>query len=125
MSPDAARTHSKVLVELTCFIGNSHIRHSRAKVLGGCSSHNTLISFRPFEYDCQIWESMGAKGWNFKTMMRLIDNLRNQIQPVHPRHRNQVCKDWIESCSTAMNIPVLKDFNKEIRETGSLQQGVG
>ncbi|KAK5020184.1 hypothetical protein LTR16_012630, partial [Cryomyces antarcticus] len=33
--------------------GNSYIRHSRAKVLGGCSSHNTLISFRPFEYDCK------------------------------------------------------------------------
>lgn len=105
--------------------GNSHIRHSRAKVLGGCSSHNTLISFRPFEYDCQIWESMGCKGWNFKTMMRLIDNLRNQIQPVHYRHRNQVCRDWLTSCSTAMDIPILKDFNEEIRETGSLQQGVG
>ena len=58
-------------------------------------------------------------------MMRLIDNLRNQIQPVHPRHRNQVCKDWIESSSTAMNIPIIKDFNKEIRKTGNLQQGVG
>jgi choline dehydrogenase-like flavoprotein len=58
-------------------------------------------------------------------MMRLIDNLRNQIQPVHPRHRNQVCKDWIESCSTALDIPIIKDFNQEIRETGSLQQGVG
>ncbi|KAH8668207.1 hypothetical protein BGZ60DRAFT_376507 [Tricladium varicosporioides] len=105
--------------------GNSHIRHSRAKVLGGCSSHNTLISFRPFEYDCKLWESMGCKGWNFKTMMRLIDNLRNQIQPVHPRHRNQVCKDWVESCSTAMNIPVIKDFNQEIKSTGSLKGGVG
>jgi choline dehydrogenase-like flavoprotein len=68
---------------------------------------------------------MGCKGWNFKTMMRLIDNLRNQIQPVHPRHRNQVCKDWIESCSTSLDIPIIKDFNKEIRETGSLQKGVG
>jgi choline dehydrogenase-like flavoprotein len=58
-------------------------------------------------------------------MMRLIDNLRNQIQPVHPRHRNQVCKDWIESCSTALDIPIIKDFNQEIKETGSLQQGVG
>ncbi|CZT04195.1 alcohol dehydrogenase [Rhynchosporium agropyri] len=105
--------------------GNSHIRHSRAKVLGGCSSHNTLISFRPFEYDLKIWESLGCKGWDFKTMTRLLDNLRNQIQPVHPRHRNQVCKDWIESCSTALDIPVIRDFNKEIRETGSLQQGVG
>ncbi|TAQ84164.1 hypothetical protein B7494_g7517 [Chlorociboria aeruginascens] len=105
--------------------GNSYIRHSRAKVLGGCSSHNTLISFRPFEYDSQVWESLGCTGWGFKTMTRLIDNLRNQIQPVHSRHRNQVCKDWIQSCSTAMDIPIIKDFNQEIRETGSLQQGVG
>lgn len=58
-------------------------------------------------------------------MMRLVDNLRNTIQPVHPRHRNQICKDWVESSSTAMGIPIIKDFNKEIRETGSLQQGVG
>jgi choline dehydrogenase-like flavoprotein len=68
---------------------------------------------------------MGCRGWDFNTMMRLIDNLRNTIQPVHPRHRNQVCKDWVKSCSTAMNIPVIKDFNNEIRSTGSLQQGVG
>ncbi|KAG9248942.1 hypothetical protein BJ878DRAFT_237253 [Calycina marina] len=105
--------------------GNSHIRHSRAKVLGGCSSHNTLISFRPFEYDMQIWESLGCTGWSFKTMMRMVDNLRNTIQPVHPRHRNQVCKDWIDSCSTALDIPIIHDFNKEIKEKGSLQQGVG
>ncbi|KAG9237747.1 hypothetical protein BJ875DRAFT_125988 [Amylocarpus encephaloides] len=105
--------------------GNSHIRHSRAKVLGGCSSHNTLISFRPFEYDCQIWESLGCKGWNFKTMMRLVDNLRNSIQPVHSRHRNQICKDWVKSSSTAMNIPIIHDFNHTIAEKGALEQGVG
>jgi choline dehydrogenase-like flavoprotein len=106
-------------------IGNSHIRHSRAKVLGGCSSHNTLISFRPFDLDCQLWESLGCYGWNFETMTRLIDNLRNEIRPIHENHRNQVCKDWIESCSTALDIPVIHDFNKEIKETGHLKQGVG
>jgi choline dehydrogenase-like flavoprotein len=110
---------------LTIFTGNSHIRHSRAKVLGGCSSHNTLISFRPFEYDCKVWESLGCDGWSFKTFMRVLDNLRNTVQPVHPRHRNQVCKDWIESCSTALDIPVIHDFNKTIKETGNLEQGVG
>jgi choline dehydrogenase-like flavoprotein len=73
-------------------MGNSHIRHSRAKVLGGCSSHNTLISFRPFEYDCRLWESLGCSGWSFKTFMRVLDNLRNTVQPVHSRHRNQLCK---------------------------------
>ena len=106
-------------------MGNSHIRHSRAKVLGGCSSHNTLISFRPFEYDCRLWESLGCSGWSFKTFMRVLDNLRNTVQPVHSRHRNQLCRDWVNSCSTAMNIPVIHDFNQEIEKNGSLTQGVG
>ena len=57
--------------------------------------------------------------------MRVLDNLRNTVQPVHSRHRNQLCKDWIDSCSTAMGIPIIHDFNKEIRETGALTQGVG
>ncbi|KAJ9667944.1 hypothetical protein H2201_001749 [Coniosporium apollinis] len=106
-------------------MGNSYIRHSRAKVLGGCSSHNTLISFRPFEYDCQLWEAAGCTGWSFKTFMRVLDNLRNTIQPVHDRHRNQLCKDWVQSCSTAMDIPIIHDFNHEIKTTGALKQGVG
>ncbi|PGH18725.1 hypothetical protein AJ80_04378 [Polytolypa hystricis UAMH7299] len=106
-------------------MGNSHIRHSRAKVLGGCSSHNTLISFRPFEYDCQRWEAMGCKGWSFDMFMRVLDTLRNTVQPVHSRHRNQLCKDWVDSCSTALDIPVIPDFNKEIRSKGKLTEGVG
>ena len=106
-------------------MGNSNIRHSRAKVLAGCSSHNTLISFRPFEYDCEQWVRKGAKGWDFKTFMRVLDNLRNTVQPVHSRHRNQLCLDWVKSCSTAMNIPFIEDYNKEIKETGKLTQGVG
>jgi len=105
--------------------GNSHIRHSRAKVLGGCSSHNTLISFRPFEYDCQRWVEQGCAGWDFKTFTRVLDNLRNTVQPVHERHRNQLCLDWVKSCSTALDIPVIPDYNQEIRKTGALKQGVG
>ncbi|KAI1327167.1 GMC oxidoreductase [Xylariaceae sp. FL0255] len=106
-------------------MGNSFIRHSRAKVLGGCSSHNTLISFKPFEYDIKIWQSLGAKGWTFPTFMKALSKLRNTIQPVHAKHRNQLCKDWVESCSTSLDIPVIPDFNKQIEQTGSLKQGVG
>ncbi|ROT42101.1 GMC oxidoreductase [Sodiomyces alkalinus F11] len=105
--------------------GNSHIRHSRAKVLGGCSSHNTLISFRPLQYDLDIWQSLGAKGWTFPLFMRLLDRLRTTVQPVHARHRNQLCKDWVQSCSDALNIPIISDFNRHIKETGSLDEGVG
>jgi choline dehydrogenase-like flavoprotein len=105
--------------------GNSHIRHSRAKVLGGCSSHNTLISFRPFEYDCKRWEAQGCKGWSFKTFMRVLDNLRNTVQPVHEKHKNQLCVDWVDSCSKALNIPIIEDYNKEIKEKGHLKECVG
>ncbi|PSK55753.1 Cellobiose dehydrogenase [Elsinoe australis] len=106
-------------------MGNSNIRHSRAKVLGGCSSHNTLISFRPFEYDAKRWVSQGCKGWDFKTFNRVLDNLRTTPQPVHERHRNQLCLDWVKSCSTKMDIPICHDFNKEIRENGALKPSVG
>lgn len=107
------------------FRGNSHIRHSRAKVLGGCSSHNTLISFRPFRHDCDRWLEQGCTGWDFETFMRVLDKLKNTVQPVHQRHRNQLCLDWIDSCSKAMDIPIIEDFNAEIKTTGALKQGVG
>ncbi|XXG99405.1 hypothetical protein Hte_005744 [Hypoxylon texense] len=106
-------------------MGNSYIRHARAKVLGGCSSHNTLISFRPFQYDLDIWQSLGARGWTFPVFMKALDRLKNTIQPVHARHRNQLCQDWVDSCSSALDIPVIKDFNKHISETGSLKPSVG
>jgi len=44
---------------------------------------------------------------------------------VHSRHRNQLCKDWVQSCSTALDVPIIKDFNATIRSEGVLQQGVG
>jgi choline dehydrogenase-like flavoprotein len=106
--------------------GNSHIRHSRAKVLGGCSSHNTLISFAPFRLDMERWErSHGCKGWTFEMMQRMISKLKNTIQPVHENHRNQLCLDWVQSCSDAMQVPVHHDFNAEIGKAGQLSGGVG
>lgn len=72
-----------------------------------------------------MWESLGCHGWTFKTFTRVLDNLRNTVQPVHERHRNQLCKDWITSCSTSLDIPIIHDFNKEIRSTGALKPSVG
>lgn len=106
-------------------MGNSHIRHSRAKVLGGCSSHNTLISFRPFRSDMARWVAAGAEGWDFDTMMRLIDKLRNTVRVVHANHQNDLVKDWVSSCASALDIPVITDFNRTIKQNGQLDKGVG
>src|SRR5262245_13176763 len=43
--------------------GNGRIRHSRGRVLGGCSSHNSAIAFRAPDADLRTWERLGATGW--------------------------------------------------------------
>jgi len=72
-----------------------------------------------------VWESHGCEGWSFDMFMRVLNKLRNTVQPVHSRHRNQLCKDWVNSCSTALDIPVIHDFNKEIMRSRNLENGVG
>ena len=55
--------------------GNSFMRHARAKVLGGCSSHNSCIAFHPPAEDMDLWQQLGAEGWNAETILPLIKRL--------------------------------------------------
>ncbi|CAM03471.1 choline oxidase [Saccharopolyspora erythraea NRRL 2338] len=88
--------------------GNSHIVHSRARVLGGCSSHNTLISFKPFPQD---WDDWGRVGWNAETMEPYWERLRNNIVPVAEKDRNPIASDFVAAASSALGVPVVEDFN--------------
>ena len=88
--------------------GNSHILHSRARVLGGCSSHNTLISFAPFPQD---WDDWGRVSWNAATMQPYFERLRNNIVPVADKDRNPIARDFVTAASTALDVPVIEDFN--------------
>lgn len=51
---------------------------------GGCSSHNTLICFRPFPEDCDDWVKLGAEGWTSESMQHYGDRIKNYIAPVAP-----------------------------------------
>ena len=42
--------------------GNSFLRHARAKVLGGCSSHNSCIAFWTPKEDLDEWAAIGLRG---------------------------------------------------------------
>ncbi|MFD9737091.1 GMC family oxidoreductase [Umezawaea sp. NPDC059074] len=87
--------------------GNSHIRHSRARVLGGCSSHNTLISFVPFPQDLDGW----GPGWDWETFGPYYDRLLNNIIPVDPKDRNPIALDFIAAAKAALDVPEVEDFN--------------
>ncbi|WP_017556367.1 GMC family oxidoreductase [Nocardiopsis baichengensis] len=105
--------------------GNSHIVHSRARVLGGCSSHNTLISFRPFAQDLDEWVAAGAEGWDNATVQAYADRIKNNIVPIAEKDRNDLVKDWVEAASEATGVPVVEDFNAETSHGGGFRDGVG
>jgi choline dehydrogenase len=93
--------------------GNSHIRHSRARVLGGCSSHNTLISFKPLPGDWDEWEQAGAAGWNAAAMDPYFGKLKNNVVAVDEQDRNAIARDFVEASTAALDVPRLEGFNKQ------------
>jgi choline oxidase len=55
--------------------GNSFLRHARAKVLGGCSSHNSCIAFWTPREDLDEWAALGNLGWTADECWPLIARL--------------------------------------------------
>jgi choline dehydrogenase-like flavoprotein len=104
--------------------GNSHIVQSRARILGGCSSHNTMIAFRPPVADLREWEALGASGWGEEFAV-YYDLLLTNIVPVAPEHRNPFLEDVITAASSALQIPVREDWNRTqwSEGTGFLELG--
>ncbi|MBQ0986099.1 GMC family oxidoreductase N-terminal domain-containing protein [Streptomyces sp. F63] len=92
--------------------GNSHIRHSRARVLGGCSSHNTLISFKPLPGDWDEWAEAGATGWDAAAMEPYFGRLRNNIVAVDEKDRNAIARDFVEAAREAAGVPRVEGFNE-------------
>ncbi|MEU4165728.1 GMC oxidoreductase [Streptomyces sp. NPDC026665] len=93
--------------------GNSHIRHSRARVLGGCSSHNTLIAFKPLPSDWDEWEAAGAKGWGAEPMEAYWTRLLNNIVPVDAKDRNAIASDFVDAARSALGVPLVEGFNRQ------------
>ncbi|MBA2948242.1 GMC family oxidoreductase [Streptomyces himalayensis] len=98
--------------------GNSHIRHSRARVLGGCSSHNTLISFKPLPSDWDEWEQAGAKGWGAVQMEAYYARLLNNIVAVDEQDRNAIARDFVDAAHAALGVPRVEGFNKKPFDEG-------
>ncbi|MGW7046925.1 GMC family oxidoreductase [Streptomyces avermitilis] len=91
--------------------GNSHILHSRARVLGGCSSHNTVISFLPLPEDLDDWVGKGCPGWGPDVLLPYRQRLQNRIVPVADKDRNPIARDFVTAAASALGVPVIEDFN--------------
>jgi choline oxidase len=72
--------------------GNSFMRHARAKVMGGCSSHNSCIAFWAPREDLDEWADVhGAKGWEADKTYPLYTKLEtNEDDGPHHGHDGPV-----------------------------------
>ncbi|GAB2610424.1 GMC family oxidoreductase N-terminal domain-containing protein [Streptomyces capparidis] len=61
--------------------GNSFMRHARARVLGGCSSHNSCIAFWAPAQDLDDWAAAGCTGWSAADCFPLYRRLENNDAP--------------------------------------------
>lgn len=49
---------------------NRSIEIPRAKVVGGCSTHNACVSLRGIPNDFERWKSKGIKNWNYEDVLQ-------------------------------------------------------
>jgi len=91
--------------------GNSLIRYSRAKLLGGCSSHNSCIAFYTPEYDLNQWVLHGALGWDPISVKPFLDKVRTKIIFETAKINNNFINDAFNAANQA-NIPTIK-FNTD------------
>jgi choline dehydrogenase-like flavoprotein len=91
--------------------GNSHIRLARLRILGGCSTANTMIAWRPLRGDLEEWAGLGADGWGPDELLPYYGRLKTPIHPVAAADRNAFLADVVKSASAALGVPEQDRWN--------------
>ncbi|GAC1343420.1 MAG: GMC family oxidoreductase N-terminal domain-containing protein [Ktedonobacteraceae bacterium] len=99
--------------------GNSAIRHSRGRVLGGCSSHNSCIAFSAPDYDLDMWQQLGCEGWSARDTRKYFDAVFEKVYIEKDPTINPVSQAFLDAAQEAGFR--LITFN----EDGALREGVG
>lgn len=99
--------------------GNSHIDHTRLHILGGCSTANTMISWRPFRGDLQEWEARGAAGWGPENFLPYYDRLRTRVSVIPPYDRNPRLTRILASAADALDLEEVVEWNEHDYRPGA------
>ena len=99
--------------------GNSRIRHSRGRMLGGCSSHNSCIAFRAPDFDLDTWANLGCNGWAASESRQYFERVFEKVYIERHPPINFLSQAFLEAGQEA-GFPLVS-FN----EHGELREGVG
>jgi choline dehydrogenase-like flavoprotein len=91
--------------------GNSDIRMSRLGILGGCSTANTMITWRPLRGDLDEWVALGAEGWDPETLWPCFDRLLAKISIIPEKDRNPYLQQVVDSAAIALKVPIQESWN--------------
>jgi len=81
--------------------GNSAMRQSRGKVLGGCSSHNSCIAFVPPDGDLDAWAAAGANGWDARSVRPYFERMLATVHLEPGATTNPFSQDFIRAALEA------------------------
>jgi choline dehydrogenase len=103
--------------------GNDFVRMSRARVLGGCSSHNTGIAFWPPREDLDEWASLGCAGWAAEDCLQLLDDSPIEVRTPPP---DDPCARDLLAAASSIGMPTVSFNNGEtaVDSAGWLQLSV-
>lgn len=93
--------------------GNSNIRQARMHILGGCSTANTMITWRPLAADLDEWVTLGAQGWDSAALNPYYDKIAAPITPVAAADRNPYVADVVASARRALDLPARTTWNSD------------
>ena len=112
-------------------LDNRQLMWPRAKVLGGCSSHNTMVFIRGHARDYDHWRQLGCDGWSYADLLPYFrrsehrvaggDDYHGDEGPMQIRASNDpnpLQQAFIDAGVQA-GFPYTPDFN------GHQQEGVG
>lgn len=88
------------------------LNYSRAKLLGGCSSHNSCIAFDPPESDLKEWVKNGAIDWDLDNMRCYLNKVKNKVNIENTPLSNEFHQDFIKS-TNKIGINTIKFNQKE------------
>ena len=93
-------------------INGRRVDFNRAKVIGGCSSHNGGVAVRGSRLDYDRWAAAGNPGWTTEELLPLFVSAfeRLRVRPVGLDDLTPFQRAFADGLAAA-GIPIVEDFN--------------
>ncbi len=118
------KTFSRVFETEPCEgSGGRAIKWPRGRIIGGSSSINGLIFIRGQKDDFDDWQTLGATGWDFQTVLPFFRKLEGykggesqfrgsfgELKVDDLRLRHPACEAWLKA-AIEWGLPPIDDFN--------------